>query len=197
MHIYRFKVRFEDQDEFSREFELLADQTFEDFYLILTGNLNLDPMTLSSFFICDQKFRKKKEIFLEDMNPESDDEGASQIVLMRSSRLNAFIDDPHQKLLLVFDYLSYWTFYIELVKIIPADPARSYPRLARSEGEVPRELVPKTDEDLQSEVDESSDEVFFEDELYDPDDLDALEGKEDFLGEAEQNQESFDDEKPF
>ncbi len=197
MHIYRFKVRFEDQDDFSREFELRADQTFEDFYLILTGNLNLDPLTLSSFFICDHRFRKKKEIFLEDMNPESEPDEAKQVVLMRNSRLNACIDDPHQKLLLVFDYLSYWTFYIELVKITAADPARTYPRLSRSEGDVPRELLPKTDEDLLPEVDEPVNEGFSEDEVYGPDDLDSLEGKEGYFGESEQNQESFDDDKPL
>ena len=190
-------MKFEDQDEFSREFELLADQTFEDFFLSLAGNLSLDPTTLSSFFICDHKFRKKKEIFLEDMNPEQEGEEVRQVSLMRSSRLNAYIDDPHQKLLLVYDYLSYWTFYIELVKIIPANASLTYPRLSRSEGEVPRELIPKSDEDVLPGDDDTFDESFIEDEAYDQEDLESLEGEEGFLGEAEHNPDSFDDEKPL
>lgn len=194
MHIYRFKIKFEDQDEFLREFELRSDQTFETFFLAITENLKLDAGTLSSFFICDHKFRKKSEISLIDMNPESVEEGGKQVPVMHNCRLNQYIDDPHQKLLLVYDYLNYWTFYIELIKIIPANPSHVYPRLFKSEGETPRELTAKPG-GIEASGDEHLEDGFFEEEVYDPEDLEAFEGEEDFSGGGEENIEGLDEER--
>lgn len=194
MHIYRFKIKFEDQDEFSRDIELRADQTFEDFFLTVTENLKLDPASLSSFFICDHKYRKISEISLVEMNPASEDDGGKKVPVMRSCRLNRYIDDPHQKLLLVYDYLNYWTFYIELIRIIPANPAYIYPRISKTEGEIPRELSAKPGEVI-PEVEDPIEEPYFEVDGYDPDELDAFGGEEDFPAGAEKNIEDFDEEK--
>lgn len=193
MLIYRFKIKFEDQDEFLREIEVRADQTFEVFYRAIVENLKLDQGTLSSFFICDHKFRKKSEISLFDMNPEMPEEGGKHVPVMGDSHLNEYIDDPHQKLLLVYDYLNYWTFYIELIRILPANPSHTYPRFSKTEGETPRELttIPGVMPDLEENF-----EFSFEEDGYDPEDLESLEGEEDFLPEEENNPEGLDEEKP-
>lgn len=194
MHIYRFKIKFEDQDEFSREIELRSDQTFEDFFLAVVENLKLDPAMLSSFFICDHKFRKKDEISLVDMNPESNDEGGKKVPVMRSCKLNRYIDDPHQKLLLVYDYLNYWTFYIELIRIIPANAAYIYPRVSKTEGDIPRELSAKPGEVVQG-VEDSFEVPYFEEDGYDPDELDAFGGEKDLVAGEEENIEDLDEEQ--
>ncbi len=151
MLIYKFKVSFEDQDDFLREIELRADQTFEDFHQAILGNLGLDPGMLASFFICDYRFRKQKEIQLVETTPtrasqkkDPDDgpENISKALLMRESELKDYIDDPHQRLLFIYDYVSNWTFYIELIKIMHEDKSISYPYFSKSLGPVPRELVP-------------------------------------------------------
>ena len=195
MHIYRFKIKFEDQDDFSREFELRSDQTFKDFFFAIAGNLNLDQNTLSSFYICDHKFRKREEISLVDMNPETFEESRRRVLVMRDCRLNDYIDDPHQKLLLVYDYLNYWSFYIELIRIVPADPMQTYPRLFRSEGEIPRELISKVTDDFGPGEEDFPDEGDVLVEGYDQDDLDAFEGEEGYPEEEENNLEGFDEEK--
>jgi hypothetical protein len=195
MHIYRFKVTFEDHDDFYREIEVQSDQTFEDFFMAIAENLKIDHGALSSFFICDHKFRKKFEISLIDMDPESDRQGKKTIGVMQNSKLNDYIDDPHQKLLLVYDYLNYWTFYMELLKILPANPQYKYPRFYKSEGETPRELLPLP-VDVGPEVADDMDFTFEQVEGYDPEELEGFEDSDDFPGGGFHNVEGFDEEKP-
>ena len=188
MLIYKFKVNFEDQDDFLREIELRADQTFEDFHQAVLGNLGLDPGMLASFFICDHRFRKQKEIQLVETNAveakkknevNEGPENMSKAILMRESELKDYIDDPHQRLLFVYDYVSRWTFYIELIKIMREDKSISYPYFSKSIGPVPRELAPvpkPTAETDTSDIEDYDDEekmlpeVFPGFEEIDPDD---------------------------
>ena len=181
MLIYRFKVRFEDQDDFLREIELRADQTFEDFHQAILGNLGLDPGMLASFFICDHRYRRKKEIKLVDhgtiTGPESskkgDDESSdeSSKAVMHKSELKDYIDDPHQRLIFLYDYLNKWTFYLELQKILPEDKQQTYPRFNKSEGPVPRELTatPKQIPGVETQMDFS-----FDDDEVAPEDISGL-----------------------
>ena len=195
MHIYRFKITFEDQDDFYREVEVQSDQTFETFFKAFTENLNIDPESLSSFFICDHKFRKRFEISLIEMDPESENNEKRSVGVMQNARLNDYIDDPHQKLLLVYDYLNYWTFYIELIKILPASPQYNYPRFLKSEGGTPRELLPVAI-DLLTDPENDTDFKFDQVEVFDPEDLEGLEDSDDFPDGGFHNVEGSDDEKP-
>lgn len=139
MLIYKFKIRFEEQEDFLREIELRADQTFEDFHQAILGNLGLDPGMLASFFICDHRYRKLKEIQLVETGPDDhpgeeaaeeatdndkpedqdksdgtdDIESEGGSLLMHESLLKDHIDDPHQRMLFMYDNLNQWTFYID------------------------------------------------------------------------------------
>lgn len=204
MLAYKFRVSFEDQDDFLREIELRSDHTFEDFHNAIVGNLGLDAATLSSFFLCDHNFRKKKEISLIDMksedhsDPDPDDDDIpvppkTLVGIMKDSMLCDFIDDPHQRLMYVYDYINYWTFYIEMVKIVPADSKVTYPRVTRSIGPVPREFtatpqqIPGVDKSL---------EFGFQEEAYDPEDIKRLDGDEDFFEDQEdESNDSLDQEQ--
>ena len=139
MLIYKFKIYFEDQTDFLREIALRADQTFEDFHQALLGNLGLDPGMLASFYLCDHNFRKLKEIRLADTGSAAGQSHTPS--LMQDAVLKDCIDDPHQRLLFVYDSLNQWTFYIEMVKIQQADRDTVYPAFIRKEGGVPRELT--------------------------------------------------------
>ncbi len=153
MFAYRFKVIFEEQDGFSRDVELGVDQTFLDFYNIITGNLSLDKTLPSSFYLSDHRFRKKKEITQPGMEEEpetesQDNTGEETSMKERKLRmdkcpLNKFIDDPHQRFLFIYDLSKGWTFYIELSKIVSRDKNSEYPRVINSEGPVPLEISKK------------------------------------------------------
>ncbi len=192
MLIYKFKTSFEDHDNFLREVELRADQTFEDFHQAILGNLGLDPGMLASFFICDHRFRKKEEIQLMDLNQggaASDEEaadpeaGENKALLMHECVLKDFIDDPHQRMTYVYDNLNQWTFYIELLKIKPGRQGQTYPHFSKSLGPVPRELqaTPKQIPGVETPMDFS----FGEGEVPPEDlsDFDQIEGGEDYFGD--------------
>ncbi len=193
MLIYRFKVRFEDQDDFLREIELRADQTFEDFHQAILGNLGLDPGMLASFFICDHRYRKQKEIKLVDPGNAADlgtkaehTDAAGSVesgkLVMHQSELKEFIDDPHQRMIFIYDYLNRWTFYLELLKILPADKTQTYPHFCKTEGPVPRELTatPKQIPGVETQMDFSLD----DDEVA-PEDISGLDqiNDEDFYND--------------
>ncbi len=194
MHIYRFRITFEDQDEFFRELEILADQNFEEFHQAITKNLEIDPGMLSSFYICDHQFRKKKEISLLDMDPDSNEDENEGVLVMKDTLLSDAIDDPHQKLLYVYDYLNYWTFYIELLKISRAQEGVSYPRFSKAKGLTPREL--KATPQQVPGVEKGMDLGFDEDEI-DPEDMERLDGREDFGGSNEEDFSQGPDEDDF
>ncbi len=168
MLIYRFKIHFEDHDDFQREIELRADQTFEDFHQAILGNLGLDPGMLASFFICDHRYRKLKEIKLVDpehiieqdkLDTDADTENPNKKLVMHQTGLKDFIDDPHQRMIFLYDYLNQWTFYLELFRILPLDNSQTYPRFSKSHGPVPRELIatPKQIPGVETQMDFSLD----------------------------------------
>jgi len=173
MHAYKFKVTLEDQDNFSREIELRSNQSFEDFHNIMLECGDFDGRELASFFLCDSQWRKTLEITLFDMDFEengdkSPNDEKHQLLTMNNANLKNVINDPHQRIMYVYDFLEMWTFYIELFKVVPADPKATYPRITKSTGKVIKKLkqVPAS----LSEEDEDHPLKDFEDGLSEDDD---------------------------
>lgn len=201
MLIYKFKISFEDYDDFSRELQIRADQTFEDFHQAILGNLGLDPGMMASFFICDHRFRKKSEIQLVETpsgdikkadEPTEGPENLNKALLLRESELKDLIDDPHQRLIFLYDYKNRWTFYIELVKILPEDISKNYPLFSKATGAVPNELVPLPTNI--AEILPDDDQEFEEEEEALPDDLSDFDQVDDDEGfYSDQHSESPDD----
>ncbi len=194
MHVYRFKLTFEDGEDFLREVEVGSEQTFEDFHYALIENLGLNKGTLSSFFIADSRFRKKREISLIDMQSEQVEESVYQddaqepILEMRNAVVSDFVDDPHQKLIWVYDYLNYWTFYLELLKISMAKEGNKYPKIVKSVGETPPEILKK---DNLHQHTTTGFEFEPQEEGVDAEDLKAFEDDADFFDEEADNFDEF------
>lgn len=148
MHVYKFRVLSEEDEKFIRDIEIKSTQTFEDFHFIILGSLGFKGNELASFYTCDRKWNKLREITLLDMTdqkiPESDqideDETLCQEIMpmfvMKDSKINKFIEDPHQRFIYEYDFLNLRTFYIELVKIIQGEENITYPRCTLSKGKI-------------------------------------------------------------
>jgi len=167
MAAYRFRVTFEDYDEVYRDIEIKPSQTFEDFHYAIQEAIGFDAKHPASFFMSNDSWTKGREITLREI-PEGEESSCS---LMKSSRLSAFIADPHQKLLYIYDFMAVWMFQIKLMKIIVNEENQlRFPRCVRSVGEAPKQYaaapIPKG----------VIDPAFVEEHIYDENE--GLEGEE-------------------
>jgi len=167
MFVYKFRVLLEDQDDFLRDIEIGSKQTFGDFHKVLIASVSLEGKELSSFFVCDSKWKKHKEITLIDMGesvlepPATFDEDeipepAMPVFVMDSVRIKDMIDDPHQRLIYEYDFLNPRTFYIELLKINEARPDIEYPVCVKQQGQLTSPVIPFIFDTDEVEVDEAA-----------------------------------------
>jgi len=187
MYFYKFKVTFDEVDDFERNIEILASDNFESFHQTLYETIGLSGHELASFAICDAKWNKKQEITLIDMHDDSeveqpdydDDEEFSTSsnlpkFIMKDAVLKNFITDPHQHIIYEYDFINPKVFYIELLKTLPAKENVAYPRCTLSEG-----VLPKPDEliaiknreedflnDFVDEMDEEDFDEFADDQIW-------------------------------
>lgn len=167
--IYRFRVTLEDHDEIFREIDIRSNQTFEELHLCIQKAINFDNAHNAAFYVSDDYWRKGTEIILKN-------ESGQEKKLMSKSKLGASIDDPHQKLLYVFDFNANWNFYIELIKILEADPKATYPKISKSSGAAPNQykivnpVPPVVDEDEEEHPAEKKEKIFSSEESWEDED---------------------------
>lgn len=183
----------EDIDDFYRDIEIMANSTFEDLHKAILQAVGFDGKELASFYISNSTWNRMKEITLVDMSEEDDNENAP--LLMGKCKLSEFIDDPHQRLIYVYDFLNMYEFYIELYKIVPSEKGIKYPRCVKQSG-----ILPKAGSFIYSQSSSifEAEEIFVEDEagLQEDDAVDSLGlfSDKDVTSEfAEESSDSFKD----
>lgn len=112
--IFNFRLVSDKVDNFKREIEIDADDTFLDLRNAICDAVQYDRSEMCSFFLCDDSWEKEKEITLEDMGTDSDED----TYLMDECILSDYLDDEGQKLMFVFDYMTDRAFFLQLKKII-------------------------------------------------------------------------------
>lgn len=112
--IFNFRLVSDEVDNFKREIEIDADDTFLDLRNAICDAVQYNRSEMCSFFLCDDSWEKEKEITLEDMGTDSDED----TYLMDECILSDYLDDEGQKLMFVFDYMTDRAFFLQLKKII-------------------------------------------------------------------------------
>lgn len=182
MHAYKFRVTSDENDEFFREIEVLANQSFEDFHKAIVTTCKFQGNELASFYLCDNQWRKRREITLVDMNLEPPtEESTANNLIMKDSKLNQVINDPHQRIIYVYDYLNMFTVYIELMKIYEADMTIPFPRVTKEASDIFTPVAKKSAilEDVEEGYDEDDIKAHSEDE----EEEDPLNEDEEFFDE--------------
>ncbi len=196
MLIYRFKVVSEEYEDFLREICIQPAQTFLEFHSCLLETAELLPCEQASFFLSDKKHKKNREIGLNPVKRQVKryDQEMDEMVmvaftpkLMKESRVKDFIEDPHQLLIYEYHGKEYFTFLIELVKIMQSDGEEIYPKCVKRVGEIPKKketfLVSSTEEEAKR-PDSGGDLLPGLDALSK---LDGIEGSDAELAEIEEN----------
>ncbi|PTQ99315.1 pRiA4b ORF-3-like protein [Mucilaginibacter yixingensis] len=137
MAIYKFRVTFEDYDDVVREIDIKSNQTFLDLHKIIQQSTGYNAELPSSFYVSNDQWTKGEEITYLP-NQKRIDRG---IALMEKVKLSSFIDDPHQKFYYTYNFDRPYDFHVELIKILDDAPGVTYPIIAKSTGEAPRQLT--------------------------------------------------------
>jgi hypothetical protein len=139
MAVYKFKITFEDYDDIFRIIEIKSTQTFLDLHKAILDAIGFDQKQLASFYMSTDTWKKGQEITLEDMTDE-EDEPENKIPVMAKSKLCDYINDPHQKIIYVYDFLEIWTLFIELTGIdVKEKSGQKYPFCSKSSGLAPKQ----------------------------------------------------------
>ncbi|MCR4681175.1 MAG: plasmid pRiA4b ORF-3 family protein [Bacteroidales bacterium] len=193
MYYYKFKVYYDEVEDFVRDIEILANDNFESLHKLLYECIGLKGNEFAAFSICDPKWNKQKEITLMDTSDEDDmeepeyDESDSFSTksrlpkfVMKDSLLKNFITDPHQHILYEYDFMNPKIFYLELQKTLQTDSAEGFPRCTFKSMELPVQLnvsnVPNPEDPELEDLDdlEEEEDDLFGDEGFNDDDFGDL-----------------------
>ena len=174
--IFNFRIVSDEVDNFKREIKIDAEATFLDLKNAICDAVGYDKNKMKSYFLCHPNWEKEKEITLEDMGSDSDQD----VWLMEDSVLSDFIDDEGQKMLFTFDYLTDRNFFIEMRELITGKNLKD-PVCTLSLGTAPAQNVDM--DEFDAKMDAKAAKVAAES----IEDIDA-----DVYGENEFNQDEFD-----
>ncbi|MGY0392990.1 IS1096 element passenger TnpR family protein [Bizionia sp. KMM 8389] len=160
--IYRFRIILDndsDKDVF-RDLEIRDTDTMEDLHNSITQSFGFDGLEMASFYLSDDEWNQGEEISLFDMS-----DGLNPVKLMSQSILKDTVDEFQHKLIYVYDFLSMWTFYVELAEIVEEAEGTDYPNLMFVHGQVPDKAPEKNfeAENLDAYGDEFDDDLDIDD----------------------------------
>jgi hypothetical protein len=164
--IYRFRVILDNdtEDDVFRDIEIRETDSLEDLHNAITQSFGFDGIEMASFYISNDQWDQGEEISMFDVS-----EGHSSVRLMNETALNTVVHEAQTKLIYVYDFLSMWTFLVELAEIVEEAEGTDYPNLMFVHGQIPDTAPEKNFE--ADNFDDFNDE--FDDDL-DIDDYDNL-----------------------
>ncbi len=166
--VYRFLLLSDEADDFKREIQIDSEATFLELQNAILDSVGYTKDQMTSFFICDDDWTKGTEITLVDMDTSSDVDS----YIMEDTNLDELLQDEHQKLMFVFDYMTERAFFMELREIIP-NKSLSEAVCTKSKGNPPAQTMSLDEFDNKLSASTSElDENFYGDSEYDMDELD-------------------------
>jgi len=136
--VYRFRVILDAQDDVFRDIEILEEDTLEDFHNSIVNAFGFDGNEMAAFYISDDEWNQGEEISQFDLG-----EDLGSVRLMNETTLDSVVSKNHRKLIYVYDFLSMWTFLIELADIAEIEDGRDYPNLMYVHGQIPTDAPDK------------------------------------------------------
>ncbi len=130
--IYRFRVILDTEEDVFRDLEIDQNETLEVFHNCITQAFGFDGSEMASFYISNEQWEQGEEISLFDMS-----DGNSEVRLMNETSLDTVTHEKQTRMIYVYDFLSMWTFMVELAEVAMPEPGREYPNLMFAHGDLP------------------------------------------------------------
>jgi hypothetical protein len=115
-----------------RDIEIQETDSLEDLHNAITQSFGFDGLEMASFYISNDQWDQGEEISMFDVS-----EGHSSVRLMSETALNQVVHEAQTKLIYVYDFLSMWTFLVELAEIAEETEGADYPNLMFVHGQIP------------------------------------------------------------
>lgn len=171
--IYNFRLVSDEVDNFKREIKIDADMTFLDLKNAICDAVGYDKNQMCSFFLCDGSWEKEREITLEDMGTDSDQD----VWLMDETIISDYVEDEGQRLIFTFDYMTDRSFFIEMKEMITGKNLKD-PVCTLALGQAPAQFVDFDEYEAKMEAKaaasvEDLDEEFYGSDEFNEDEFDA------------------------
>lgn len=161
---FRVLLDSKDQEKVFRDILINDSDNFETFYKAIISAFNFQGDQMASFYISNDDWDKGHEISLMDLSYDDDSIDAIPSV-MNNAILKDFIQEPDQKIILVYDFLRMWIFLAELVGYEQETPTE--PKVLMAMGMAPPEDSRITELEDESVIEE----MYSDEEDEDEDDL--------------------------
>lgn len=165
--IFRFRVILDAKEDVFRDIEINSENTLEEFHNAITQSFGFEGQEMASFYVSNEQWEQGEEIALFDMS-----EGIDSVRIMNDTAIDDVTYREQPRLLYVYDFLSMWTFLVELADIAEINPDQNYPNLMFSHGELP-DQAPEKEFKAENSGENEGDENYFDDDL-DPGDYSDL-----------------------
>jgi len=138
--IYRFRILLdtEHKEDVFRDIEIRESDSLEDLHNVITQSFGFDGLEMASFYLSNDEWDQGEEISMFDVS-----EGANAVRTMDETILSDVVHEKQTKLIYVYDFLSMWTFLVELAEIAEEAEGTDYPNLMFVKGQVPDDAPDK------------------------------------------------------
>ena len=129
--ILRIRVILNVEEDVLRDIEVDGSLTMMEFHKAISSFFGFDSSEPSTFFKSNNKWEREDEIKIFKLD-ENDQ-------IYPDSSVSEYIKLKGDKLIYVYDFLNYWTFFIDVNESVEKIEDKEYPYCLLSVGEVPKE----------------------------------------------------------
>ena len=155
MHL-KFRIILNVEEDVLRDIITDSNITLIEFSKIISSEFGFDSSEISTFHHSNENWEQLDEIKIFKIDEEDK--------IMDNTTISNFFISKGDKLIFIYDFLNYWTFFIELYDLDESINTKNY-ECVNSIGDVPK--TPPSDIFDINSVKEDSDELDFDDTFID------------------------------
>ncbi len=152
--IYKIRAILNTEEDIIRDLAILKSESLEDLHNAICNAFGFTGHEMAAFYKADEDWNQGEEFPLFDMS-----DGTNNKTQMQEISIEDVLENNGSKLLYVYDFLTMWSFYIELVESDLEQQDFELPSLLFALG-----TIPKIAPDLQFESENISNEFEEEDD---------------------------------
>ena len=129
--ILRIRIILNVKEDVLRDIEIDASSSMIEFHKTISSFFGFDSSEPSIFFKSNENWERDEEIKIFKLDDNDK--------VYSDSSISEFINSKGDKLIYNYDFLNYWTFFIDVNESVEKIKDKEYPFCVFSVGEVPNE----------------------------------------------------------